>query len=95
MTDRADEIERMMLDGPLATGMIVEDGDLSAMIRAYGDERAEQTADDISFLLSLVPGWAKDVPPGLDPTFYGTGSEAGDWNVKRRVAAIRALKEKS
>ena len=49
---------------------------------------------DISFLLSLVPEWARDVPPGLDPTFYGTGTEDGDWNVKRRVDAIQTRWEK-
>ena len=50
--------------------------------------------DDISFLLNLVPGWAKDVPVGLCPTLYGTGSSEGDLVVKQRVDAIRALKEK-
>ena len=45
--------------------------------------------DDITFLLSFVPAWAKDVPAGLACTFYGTLSEEGDRSVKARVDKIR------
>jgi len=40
---------------------------------------------DIKFLMSFVPEWAKEVPRGLDPTFYGTLSYDGDMKVKKRV----------
>lgn len=45
---------------------------------------------DVRFLLSFVPPWAKDVPEGLGPTFYGTLTAAGDREVKARVDAIVA-----
>jgi len=41
--------------------------------------------DDIKFLLSLLPTWAKEVPAGFDPTMYGTGSYAGDLEVNKKV----------
>ena len=47
------------------------------------------------YLMSFVPDWARIVPKGLDPTFYGTLSYAGDLEVKRRVDEIKALIEKS
>lgn len=50
--------------------------------------------DDVRFLLSLLPDWAEgEVPEGLDPMFYGTGSAEGDRDVKRRVDEIRAKVE--
>ena len=51
-------------------------------------------ASDVEFLLSFVPAWAKDVPDGLGPTFYGTLSADGDREVKARVDAIRAALRK-
>ena len=45
--------------------------------------------DSIDFLLSLIPLWAKEVPPSLDPTMYGTGTYAGDLEVKKRVDEIK------
>lgn len=44
--------------------------------------------DDVGFLLSLVPSWAKNTEPGLDPTFYGTGSHDGDLKIVKRVREI-------
>ena len=44
--------------------------------------------EDIKFLLSFVPDWAKIVTKGLDPTFYGTLTCEGDLKVKRRVDEI-------
>jgi len=44
--------------------------------------------NDIKFLLSLLPTWAKEVPAGFDPTMYGTGSYAGDLEVNKRVREI-------
>lgn len=55
-----------------------------------GMNETVQMRDDIRFLLSFVPPWAKDVPEGLDPTFYGTLTAAGDREVKAHVDAIRA-----
>ena len=49
-----------------------------------------EAVKDMRFLLSFVPAWAKDVPEGLDPTFYGTLTAAGDREVKARVDAITA-----
>lgn len=45
--------------------------------------------EDIRFLLKLVPGWAKDSEPGLDPTMYGTLTYEGDLKVIERVESIR------
>ena len=44
--------------------------------------------NDIKFLLSLLPTWAKEVPAGFDPTMYGTCSYAGDLEVNKRVREI-------
>ena len=47
----------------------------------------------LKLLLSLVPYWAKEVPKGLDPTFYGTLSYEGDLDVKKKIDIIcEALK---
>jgi hypothetical protein len=51
----------------------------------------QELKSHIRFLLSFVPPWAEEVPEGLDPTFYGTGTAEGDRKVKARVAAIRVL----
>lgn len=47
--------------------------------------------EDVRLLLSLIPPWATVAPPNLCPTFYGTGSQAGDQAVVDRVERIRAL----
>lgn len=59
-------------------------------LRTTRNEALEEAAGDIRFLLSFVPKWAKEVPGGLDATMYGTGSAAGDVEVKHRVDKIRA-----
>lgn len=43
---------------------------------------------DIKFIKSLLPEWAKTAPKGLDPTFYGTGSQSGDQKVVDRINKI-------
>ena len=48
---------------------------------------------EIKLLLSLIPDWAKIVPSGLDPTFYGTLTYSGDLDIKHRVDAIQARVE--
>lgn len=49
----------------------------------------KEIQEDIKFLLSLVPEWAKkEVPEGLDPTFYGTLTEEGDNEIKKRIDEI-------
>lgn len=50
----------------------------------------EEQREAVQYLLAFVPPWAKDVPDGLDPTFYGTGSADGDRAVKARVDEIRS-----
>jgi len=45
--------------------------------------------DDIKLLLSLIPSWAKEVPEGLDPTMYGTGTYDGDLEIKQKVDEIK------
>lgn len=45
----------------------------------------------LKFTLAFVPAWAREVPEGLDPTFYGTLSSAGDRRVMQRVAEVEAL----
>ena len=49
----------------------------------------ETIKDDIKFLLSLLPTWAKVVPAGFNPAMYGTGSYAGDLEVNKRVQKIK------
>jgi len=48
----------------------------------------KEIQDDIKFLLGLLPIWAKEVPAGFEPTFYGTGSYIGDLGVNKRVREI-------
>ena len=43
------------------------------------------------YLMAFVPDWAKIVPRGLDPTFYGTLSYEGDLNIKNRIEEIQAM----
>ena len=45
----------------------------------------------IKYLLSFVPDWAKEVPKGLNPTFYGTLTYKGDLEVKAMVDDIRSM----
>ena len=45
--------------------------------------------DDIEFLISLLPDWTKEVPKGLDPTFYGTGRYETDLEIKQRIDRIK------
>jgi hypothetical protein len=50
--------------------------------------------EDVRFLLSFVPPWAKEEPPeGMDPRFYGTLTAAGDREIVARVKAIQAQYE--
>lgn len=46
----------------------------------------EQARRDVMFLLSFAP---KDMPDGLDPTFYFTSSHEGDKALHARIAEIR------
>jgi hypothetical protein len=48
----------------------------------------EQSEDDVKIIKSLLPEWVKEVPEGLDPTMYGTGTQEGDEAVKKRVDEI-------
>ena len=45
---------------------------------------------DVEFLFAFVPPWAKEVPDGLNPMFYGTGSADGDRQVAAQVAEVAA-----
>lgn len=59
--------------------------------RIYNDFEKEKIAGNIDaeFIKSILPEWAKETPPeGLDPTFYGTGSQAGDQEIVNRVNKI-------
>lgn len=49
------------------------------------------SVDDCRFLLSLIPLWAKEDRPGLDPTMYGTGSHSGDLEIIEKVRSIERL----
>ena len=63
--------------------------------RIQEGERAEvevgHLRDAVSFLLKFVPPWARDVPEGLSPLFYGTLTAEGDRKVKARVDHIEEL----
>jgi hypothetical protein len=41
----------------------------------------------------LLPAWLKDTPPGLCPTFYGTGSYKGDLKIRKRVSDILGIED--
>jgi len=47
--------------------------------------------ESLRLLLTLVPPWAEEAPPGLCATMYGTGTQAGDQEVVERVRRARAL----
>jgi len=49
-----------------------------------------EKTEDIKFLLSLLPEWAREVKKGLDPTMYGTGSYDGDLEIVQRLAELKA-----
>ncbi len=44
--------------------------------------------EDKDYLWSLMPDWVKEVPKGLDPTFYGTLSREGDKEVQKKVKKL-------
>lgn len=49
-----------------------------------------QLKEDIEFLLSFSPCDApEDVPEGLNPMFYFTGTYEGDKELAERIAEIR------
>ena len=54
-------------------------------------DQLKRVEEDCRFLLSFVPDWAKIVPLGLDPTFYGTLTSEGDLAIKKRVDEIKAV----
>ena len=45
--------------------------------------------EELKLLLSLVPDWAKIVPEGLAPMFYGTGTYENDLEIMQQVDIIR------
>ena len=47
--------------------------------------------NDLKFLLSLLSDWAEEVPKGLDPTMYSTGTYEGDLAIKIRVDRIKEM----
>lgn len=57
------------------------------------DKKINELKEGIRFLLSFVPEWAKEAPPGLDPTMYGTLTQEGDQKVVDRVEEIKSLLE--
>jgi len=58
-------------------------------------KEAQIEYDDMKFLFSLLPDWAKIVPSNLDPTFYGTGTYEGDMEVKDRIETIKKRAEQT
>jgi hypothetical protein len=54
----------------------------------YGKE-IKELKEDIKFLLSFVPEWAKKSESGLAPTMYGTLTHEGDLKIIKRVNQIR------
>jgi hypothetical protein len=54
----------------------------------YG-KKIKELKEDIKFLMSFVPEWAKKSEPGLCATMYGTLSYEGDLKVIERVNKIR------
>ncbi len=43
----------------------------------------------IAYLLTLLPGWDKEIPKDLDPTFYMTTTYEGDVEVKEKVDELK------
>jgi len=46
---------------------------------------------DLKFLLSLLSDWAEEIPEGLDPTMYSTGTYEGDLAIKIKVDKIKEM----
>lgn len=66
---------------------LLDDADRCAELESEV-ERLREAAD---VLFHFVPAWAREVPSGLCPTMYGTGSYHGDLRVKEKVDMIAAL----
>lgn len=49
-----------------------------------------EARDALRFTLTLAPDWAREAPPGLCPTMYGTLSQEGDQEIVHRVNTARA-----
>jgi hypothetical protein len=64
------------------------------VVNALAD-KLDQCADDMKFLVSLLPAWAMATSRGLDPTMYGTGTYGGDLKVVLRVKKINEFIEVS
>lgn len=45
--------------------------------------------DALSLLLKYLTDWTKEIPEGLDPTFYHTGSYEGDLESKKQIDDVR------
>lgn len=43
----------------------------------------------LGLLLKYLTDWTKEIPAGLDPTFYHTGSYEGDLELKEQIDEIR------
>lgn len=54
-------------------------------------DRVSELEEGIDLLFHFVPAWAQEVPDGLCPTMYGTGTAEGDRRVKGKVDELRAL----
>lgn len=48
----------------------------------------KQVVQDMNFFIMLVPDWVKNVPEGLDPTMYGTGSFDEDMKINKKYNTL-------
>ena len=87
----AEGIEAVLdADVKLSPNTHINKGLLEEVVRHINWLKEDQLKEDIEYLLSLIPDWAKIVPKGLDPTFYGTGSYEGDLKVQKTINRIKA-----
>ncbi len=74
-----------------ASGIIVLSMMQSAELEkklAVAKKDGERWFNRAHYLHQFVPPWATEVPDGLCPTMYGTGSAEGDRQVKMRIDEI-------
>ena len=50
--------------------------------------------DDQKLLIELLFHWLEEIPEGLDPTFYFSGSYNGDLEIQKRLFRILELEDK-
>lgn len=77
-----------MSGSTIAAGDVLKREQGDSMNARKEDPTVSITYSELLLLFSFIPEWARVVPRGLDPTFYGTLSYEGDLAVKSQVDAL-------